>query len=71
MKEKQYLFTTQIYLFLALGSLILIYGCCIELSEAAAHSHKSEEQGLQKTYSKHNQRSPHFHFNVCYEYSYI
>ena len=54
MKEKQYLFTTQIYLFLALGSLILIYGCCIELSEAAAHSHKSQERALQKRYSKHN-----------------
>lgn len=68
MKEKQYQFATQIYLFLALGGLILIYGCCIELGEAAAHPHKSQEQGRAHTPS---QCSPHFHFKVRHEYSYV
>lgn len=75
MKEKQYLLTTQIYLFLALGIPSLIYGCCTELSEAAAHSCKLPERNkhnnnvapiflLKYVMNIHTNRLPGFWFNL-------
>ncbi len=71
MKEKQSLFTTQIYLFLALGkdSPILIYGCSMSLLERVP-THTSHQQGLLDRYFKHNNNIASICiFKVCYEYS--
>lgn len=72
MKEKQYLLTTEIYLFLALGGLILIYGCCIELTEAGCPLLQVSETRLaEQIFQKQQQRRPRFHLKSGYEYSYI
>lgn len=54
MKEKQFLFATQIYLFLALGkdSLILIYGCFMSLLKRIPTFISHQNKAVQDRYFK-------------------
>lgn len=71
MKEKQFLFTTQIYLFLALGkdSLILIYGCSASSLKRVPTLTSHHNKAAGETFSTQQQYILHFHFKVPHEYS--